>query len=163
MVQEYSSPDEVPDEVIKDLFKNADSVRYPARNFNYIASGFIAIGDLSLWLPLKRVLPLIGVTPTMLRPVFNPQSTMVKRRFPFSRSWFGLNKNRYKTIEVELPEIIESYEDLGKFPFGKKPFGELAKILGKMVGVYRVDEDACNFVNCFIAYPDGTVKGAALF
>ena len=157
MVQKYSSPNEIPDDVIRDAFKNAEAVRYQARNFNYIAHGFIGFGDLGWWLPLGRVLALLGITTTMLRPVFNPQHKMVKRRFPMNWSWFGLNDNRYKVIDIELPEKIETYKDLGSFPLNTETFLKLAKVLGKPVEVYRVDSGPYTHDHLFTAFPSGEI------
>jgi|SRR3989344_49355 len=132
----------ISDEDVKEAFKKAKIVRFSARRFNSIRHRSVAFGYDGSLLPLERVLPLIGVTPQMLRPVFNPQPGLVRRRFPFNLSWFGWNKKQKKTVSIELPKKIESYEELGSFPLAEKPFHELAKIFGKPVEVLREDGQA---------------------
>ncbi len=160
MQQKYDWPDKIPDEAIKEQFVNTDEVSFSARRFNYIPYRSIAFGDLGWWLPLTRVLPLINITPQMLRPVFNRQPKMVKRRFPFNLSWFGLNKNRYKIVKVELPATVKSYGELGDFPLSDKPFRELARILGKSVKVWREDGGTGSHYLLFTARPSGEIVEA---
>jgi hypothetical protein len=157
MQQKYDRQDKIPDEAIKEQFAGTDEVSFSARGFNHIPYRSIAFGDLGWWLPLTRVLPLIGITPQMLRPVFNPQRKVVKRHFPFNLSWFGLNKNRYKSVGVELPPTIETYEQLGNFPLSDKPFRELARVLGKSVKVLREDGGTGNHSLLFTARPSGEI------
>lgn len=157
MQQKYDRPDEIPDEAIKEQFAKSNEVSFSARPFNRIPYRSIAFGNLGRWLPLMRVLPLIGITPQMLRPVFNPQRKLVKRRFPFNLSWFGLNKKRHKLAEVELPITIENYEQLGNFLLSDKPFQELARILGKSVKVWREDGKTRDHYLLFTAYPSGEI------
>ena len=161
MERKYDWPDKIPEEVIKAAFASANSVSFSARRFNYIQYRSITFGNLGWWLSLRRVLPLVGITPQMLRSVFNPQQKLVKRRFPFNLKWFGLNKKRYKVIETELPERIETYEQLGSFPLSYKPFQELARILGKSVVVLREDGSSGEHYYLFTAYPSGEIVEAA--
>lgn len=160
MSQKYDWPDKIPDEAIEEAFASASLVSFSARRFNHIPYRSVAFGDIGWWLPLTRVLPLIGITPQMLRPVFNPQWKVVKRRFPFNLSWFGLNKNRYKTVDVELPETIETYKELGEFPLTDKPFQELARIFGKSVEVLREDGSTGEHYPLFTAHPSGEIVEA---
>src|SRR3989344_2509941 len=154
MEREYNRSGEIPDEAIKEQFRVAREVDFSARPFNSILYRSIAFGDLGWWLPLTRVLPLIGITPQMLRPVFSPRLVVedkvemvrVKRLFPLNLfEAFGFLEKKYeKKIEeqikeIELPEIIETYEELGTFPLSRKPFQELARIFGKPVNVWRED------------------------
>ncbi len=157
MKQKYDWPDKIPNEVIKEAFANTDSVSFSTRRFNHIPYRSIAFGDLGWWLSLTRVLPLIGITPQMLRPVFNLQPRMVRRRFPFNLSWFGLNKNRYEVVEVELPRRIESYKQLGRFALAEEPFRKLAEILGKSVRVLREDGGTGEHRHLFTAHPSGEI------
>jgi len=161
MHQKYDWPDEIPDNAIVEQFSSSDEVSFSARRFNYISYRNIAFGDLGWWLPLTRVLPLIGITPQMLRPVFNPQRKCVKRKFPFNLSLFGLNKNRYRTVEVELPETIETYEQLGNFPLSEKPFRDLAQILEKSVKVFRESGGTGDHHFLFTAHPSREIVEAA--
>src|SRR3989344_7411896 len=161
MEREYNRSGEIPDEAIKEQFRVAREVDFSARPFNSILYRSIAFGDLGWWLPLTRVLPLIGITPQMLRPVFNPQRKCVKRKFPFNLSLFGLNKNRYRTVEVELPETIETYEQLGNFPLSEKPFRDLAQILEKSVKVFRESGGTGDHHFLFTAHPSREIVEAA--
>ncbi|MDI6883346.1 MAG: hypothetical protein QMC93_02640 [Patescibacteria group bacterium] len=150
----------IPDEAIKAAFASASLVRFSARPFNYIGYRSITFGDLGWWLPLTRVLPLLGITPQMLRPIFNPQQKVVKRRFPFNLRWFGLNKNRYRIRKVELPENIKTYEQLGSFPLtDNKPFQELARLFGKSVEVLREDGGGGGHYYLFTVHPSGEIRG----
>ncbi len=157
MEKKYNGLDKILDEDIKQAFASANSVRFSAKPLNYISYRFIAFGDLGWWLPLMRVLSLVGITPQMLRPVFNPQTETVKRRFPFNLSWFGKNKNRFKIAEVELPKNIRTYGELGNFPLAEKPFQKLARILGKPVEVLREDGSTGEHYPLFTAYPSGEI------
>jgi len=155
----YDDAHKISDINIKKAFEKTRSVKVTARPFNHIAFRSIGFDELGWWLPLLRVLPLIGITPQMLRPVFNPQKVSKKRLFPFCLRWWGLNKWTHKLVEVELPRNIESYKDLGCFVLSHKPYQELAKILGKPVEVWREKgkngNEKHNFL--FIAYPNGDV------
>jgi hypothetical protein len=154
MEQKYEGLDKIPDEAIVEQFAKATEVNFSARPRNNIWRS-IAFGDLGWWLPLSRVLPLVGVTQQMLRTVFNPQHEMVKRHFPFNLGWFGLNKNCYKTIKVELPAVIVTYDQLGYFPLDTQHFLELARVLGKSVKVMREDGGTGDHYFLFIAHPYG--------
>ena len=158
MKQKYNGPDEVSDAVIKKAFARATSVKFSARRFNFIQYRQIAFDDIGWWLPLRRVLPILGITPQMLRPVFSDfQLSLEKRSFPFNSRWLGLNKQTHKAIKLELPKNIESYEELGEFPLSDKPFQELAKILGKSVEVWREDGGTGEHYHIFTACPSGEI------
>jgi len=152
---------EVTDEEIIEQFAIADSLSFSARRFNYIEYRFVAFGNLGWWLPLIRVLPLVGFTPQMLRSVFSPQWKLVKRSWPFNWGWFGLNKNLYKLVEVELPSTIETYEQLGDFPLSNKPFQELARVLQKSVKVFRQDGGTGGHWLLFTVHPSGKITEGA--
>lgn len=152
---------EVTDKEIIEQFAIANSLSFSARRFNYVEYRFVAFGDIHWWLPLIRVLPLVGVTPQMLRPVFSPQWKMVKRHFPFNLSWFGLNKNLYKRVKVELPSTIETYEQLGNFPLSGEPFQQLARVLQKSVKVFRQDGGTGEHWLLFTVHPSGEITEAA--
>lgn len=158
MQAKYNSAAEIPDEVIKAQFNRCTVVEFSARSYNAIRYRSITFGDLGWWLPLRRVLPLIGITPQMLRPVFNPQHKISKRRFPFNLRWFGLNKNRYILQTVELPNIIDTYDQLGSFPPDHAPFLELANILNKPVKVLKEDGATGQHYPLFTAHTNGLVQ-----
>ena len=157
----YDQSKDIPEEVIKKAFVDADLVIFSARRFNYVKYRFISFGGLGWWLPLSRVLPLIGITPEMLKPVFFPQQRRIKRRFPFSLAWFGLNKKQYKFVEVEL-EKVENYDQLGNFPLAYRPFQDLAKVLGKRVKVLREDGGTGECCYLFTTHPSNDVVDVAL-
>ncbi|OGC47655.1 hypothetical protein A2886_02640 [candidate division WWE3 bacterium RIFCSPHIGHO2_01_FULL_42_13] len=152
--------DQIPDETIVEAFNRAEEVDFAAKNFNPITRS-MSFGDLGWWLPLRRVLPLIGIMPQTLRPVFNrSQPHATKRLFPFNLRWFGLNKNRYKVVVTELPEKIENYEQLGAFPLTKQAFVELAKLFGKSIRVSHEDGYSSELLYLFTAHPSGKVEEA---
>lgn len=168
---------QITDDDIIRAWATATEVQFSARRFNYIAYRQIGFGDLSWWLPLERVLPLIGITPQMLRPVFNPQRRHVDvptkreipRRFPFNRRWFGLNRRTTTTIiqyeprmeMVELPALIETYSELGTFPLDDKPFLVLAKIFNKSIKVLREDGGTGEHCHLFTVHPSGEIEQVA--
>jgi hypothetical protein len=155
--QKYSSPESIPNETIQEAFAKSDSVKFLAKRFNHIPYRSITFGDFGWWLPLSRVLPIIGITPQVLRPVFNPQRDLRPRHFPFNLKWFGLNKNRYEITDVDLPKTIKSYEKLGFFRLNEKNFLELAKILGKVIEVIKDDGSTGEYYHLFSAYPSGEI------
>ncbi len=176
MQQKYNWPDKIPDEAIKEQFEVASEVSFSARRFNHIPYRSIAFGDLGWWLPLTRVLPLIGITPQMLRPVFNPRRVVekkvervqVKRPFPLNLvETVGLlnkkyeDKTDYQVKEVDLPEVIDTYEQLGDFPLSDKPFQEMARVLGKSVKVLWEDDGTGEHFHLFTAHPSGEIVEAA--
>lgn len=139
----YDWPKEVSDEDIKRAFANTESVDFLGRHFNPIQFQLVGLKSLIMELPMIRVLSLIGVTPQMLRPVFNPQRKLINFRFE----------------DEELPDNIKSYEQLGGFYITqKKPFQELAKILGKPVKVnLREDGKSFFYSLLFTALPSGEI------
>ena len=114
----YDCSEKIPDEVIKEAFANADFVQFLGRSFNYIECGSIVFGGLDWWLPLKRVLPLVGITSQMLEPIF----PLKKCRFPFNLKLF-----RRKNM----------YDHLDGFLFKFKTFDNLAKVLEKEIDVWK--------------------------
>lgn len=156
MNEKYNGQKEIPDEVIKKQFEQVDEVSISARRFNHLQWRSIGIGNLGWWIPLTRVLPLIGITPTMLRPVFNPQ--YVLKRFNRWSELFGGKFGKLRMIKTELPKKISTYEKLGSFPLAEKPLIELAKILGKSVKVLREDGGTGDHYHIFTAHPDGTIS-----
>jgi hypothetical protein len=132
MQQKYDWPEQIPDEIIREEFANAAEVNFSARQFNSVLHRAIGFGDLGWWLPLSRVLPLVGITPQMLRPVFNLQ---------------------YKSMRAGLQPVIETYEQLGSFPLSNEPFQELARILGKTVKVWREDSGTGEHTFVFTVHP----------
>ncbi|MDO8585185.1 MAG: hypothetical protein Q7R85_03670 [bacterium] len=152
MGQKYDWPKEIPDEAIKEAFAGSNLVSFSARPNNCIEYRSIAFGDLGWWLPLMRVLPLIGITPQMLRPVFSPREKRVQCESC---------GNGYKIVKVELLEIIETYEQLGGFPIADKPFRELARIFGKSVEVLREDGGTGEHYYLFTVHPSGEIVKVA--
>jgi hypothetical protein len=146
--QKYDGPDKVPAKAIRKAYAKAGSVNFSARNFNHIKYRSIGIGDLGWWLPLQRVLPLIGITPQMLRPVFNPQQKLVKRG------------KEFKSIRVWLPKRVRTYDQLGSFPLSRESFLKLAKVLGKSIKVLREDGGTGDHNHIFTVHPSGEIVEA---
>lgn len=147
---------------IRQKFVEADILIFDAKSHcNRIdMHTYIFIGE-DYDVNLEDLLIAIGVTPQMLRPVFNPQTEPVPRNFPFNFSWGGLNRHTLKYAEVELPLEIKDYEDLGAFPRSHKNFLELSKILHKPIKVLEVDPYTIKIQDhrpLFIAYPSGKIK-----
>ena len=71
MTAKYDWPDEIPDEAIREAFAKADLVKFSRRGraepTGRVQYRDISFGDLGWWLPMKRVLPLTGITPEMLK------------------------------------------------------------------------------------------------
>jgi hypothetical protein len=152
MEQKYAGPDQIPDEAIRQEFANADVVQFSAKPVNLIQYRQITFGDLGFWLPLTRVLPLLGITPQILRPVFNPQHRVIKLQLPLEDEFYD-PEELYQEAAVELPENIEDYEQLGSFPLHYGPFAILAEILGKSVEVWQEDGNTGSHSYQFTASP----------
>ncbi|MCX6784994.1 MAG: hypothetical protein NTV81_03645 [Candidatus Komeilibacteria bacterium] len=108
----YNSPEDVPDSAIIETYSVATSVKF------------------GWWFPLTRVLPLIGVTPQMLKPVFD-------------------------SANVYVPDEVREYAQLGMFPLVRKAFIALAKILNKPVEVEREEGGSGFHRPVFTSYPSG--------
>lgn len=156
----YNRPDDIPDQIIVDLFNQATVVDFSARPFNTVQYRSIGFGDLGWWIPLTRVLPLVGITPTMLRDAFNPRVKVVKRRGPAGWSWWGINKRCHKTVAVDLPAEIASYDELGSFPLAIQPFHALSRIMNKTIKVWREAGGTGDHTWIFTVHPDGRVEMA---
>lgn len=125
----YRDPEEkeITDAAIQTAFRLAAVIDFSARPFNTIRYRSIAFGNLGWWIPLKRVLPLIGVTPPMLREVFH------------------------------RGEPAETYEALGSFTLAQDNFVALAKVLGKPIRVMRQDGATGDHRLLFTALPTGVI------
>jgi hypothetical protein len=161
-MKEYHSPDEITDSVIIEAFKASESIGFAARPSNYIKYRTIMISGVYWSLPLSRVLPLVGITPEMLRPVFDRKVQLreMGRFFPLNLSWFGLNKKttKIKAVIVSLPEKIDDYDQLGCFQLSAEPFQKLAKIINKTIHVWRQESDTTEGgFPLFTVFPDGSV------
>ncbi len=119
----------------------------------------MGIGKLGWWIPLEQVLPALGITPRMLRPVFIPQTTWRKRRFPFNLPWFGFNPNhsKLKAVNFRIPKNVAEYKQLGSFPLEEQRFIDLTKILGKSVAVWREDGGTGEHYYIFTAHSSGEI------
>lgn len=153
MNSKYDNPNEISDEEIETVYQSVDQIRFSARPFNSIFYRKIAFGDLGWWLPLERVLPLIGITSQMLRPVFDTKQMLVKRKFPFNWSWFGLNKKCYDSVLIEIPEQIDRSEQLGILVLEKESFYKLADVLGKIIEVYKEDGGTGDHYHLYTIHP----------
>lgn len=139
---DYGSPKDVPENVIIETFARAEAIRISVRDRNWINYRSIALPGIGWWLPLSRVLPLVGITPQMLRPVFNRiVQKEVTRPFPFNRRWFGLNRRTTTIVTVEsVAEVITDYMELGSFtPDDESVLQKLAGVFGKKLDVWCED------------------------
>ncbi|MDO8265071.1 MAG: hypothetical protein Q7T34_01730 [Candidatus Parcubacteria bacterium] len=130
----FRRPEEITDEIIKNVFASAKLVRMSVNSNDCIQYQHISFNNLSFWLPLKRVLDIMGVTPEMLRSALKPQAETVKRKFPFNL----FKKLKYKIVIVELPEKVETFRELSRFTCSNyQVCRKLADILGKPIEVLR--------------------------
>lgn len=148
---------DITDDAVKTAFQESNMVYFMARPFNSIEYRGIIFEGYDFSLPLIKVFSVIGVTPQMLRPVFSPQEKLVKRTFPFNLSWFGLNKECRKVVNVELPSRIDTYEQLGSFPLNKERFVKLAMVLNKKIKVIR-EEGTGESYPLFVVHPSGEIE-----
>lgn len=144
---------------IAQAFANADEVIFSARNYNYPKYPKITFGNLGYLRALDEILPLIGITPQMLRPIFAayPQRVTVSRRFPFNLRWFGFNKQTTKQVSISIPETVTSFDELGGFPLEDWLFQKLAKILKKSIKVLRKDGSTGEHIYMFTVHTDGYI------
>jgi hypothetical protein len=161
MKRRYLSPDQIPDEVIAEEYLKTDTIRFSARPFNTVIYRSIAFGELGWWLSLIRVLPLVGVTPQMLRPVFNPQTKWLKLPTRRKFRWFGSRKFIHHLVVQTLPDEIATYHQLGGFPLSVDNFLALSKVLGKSIEVYREDGGSGEHRYLFTVTSSGEVVRAA--
>ncbi len=109
---EVLSPAPVNDETIRSAFNAAPKIVFMARPFNEIRWSMIFLpnfGQYGQSFLVQGLMPVIGVTPRMLIPVYQPQQDIV------------------------------TYGDLGCFRLAEAPFKELARILRKTIEVVRED------------------------
>lgn len=136
MIRRYESAEEIPDEAIVSAYEHVDFIKFSVVENNFLSNRKISIGDLGFWLPAVRVLDVLGFSPQVLRPAFNPQ-----RRFQLSRSLQGI-PSVATPYEVELPETVTEYNQLGSLRLEGNDFGQLARIVGKPVELWlQFDED----------------------
>jgi len=128
MTKKYEKPEDIPEETIVKAFRDAEEIDFSARPNNYVKYRQIAFANLGWWLPLKRILPILGITPQLLLPVF-----------------------------INHKKVVRSYDDLGAFPLTEKCFLELAEILKKSVRVLREDGGSGEHFYLFTATPDGKI------
>lgn len=127
----------VSDEDVKNAWQACEFVVLFARNCNILHLRKIAFGEFPWSFLLTRAFPIIGIDPEKLRPIY---------------ALFAKNP---------LPETIQNYEQLDKigFPFNRKCFLELAKILGKSVHIFHEDPNWVEDDYWYTAYPSGELTG----
>lgn len=128
---------EITDDVIRQAWATTTEVKFSGRPFNYVAYRQISFGDLGWWLPLKRVLTVVGITPTQLLPVFGQPKTLIERHTFWSR--LGLAKKKAEWVVLNPRTTLDSYDELGSIGLGPKSFQPLADLFGKSILVYRED------------------------
>lgn len=100
------------DEAIRKAFFAADKLVFMARPFNHIrwrTINFAGASPDGCPILVLELMPIIGVTPKMLAPVWNPGAD------------------------------VHTYEQLGHFPLDEERFVQLARILKKQIDVIRED------------------------
>ena len=106
------TPSEISDKYIKEEFEMTSMVDLSARGFSRLQYIRMSFGSLLCWLPITRVLPIVGITPQIMRQVF-------------------FNKN--------LPEVIETFDELGNLPMSAEAFKKFSQILKKSLRVFIED------------------------
>lgn len=144
-------------EALKD-FNNCDHLEvYFKGTKNHFAFSKISfregINNSSSWINLFQILE---IEPQKLRSIFHRKSIKVPHLFPYNFSWFGLNQDTHYIREVEIPEEISTYDELGYFEYSdKEALRALSKILKKEIDVYKFM--ISTFVYEFRVYPDGRI------
>jgi len=152
-LKNHDSPNKITEDAIREAFTNADSISFAARNWNVVEYRWIAFGNFD-WLPLKYVLSIVDITPQMLKPVFNPQREVV----PNSNEVESDAESTSSRIAwVDLPESIDTYEQLGAFPGTDERFRELARIFGKTIEVWKEDDNVGTRKHIFTVYTSGAI------
>ncbi len=105
------------------------------------------------WLSLFEMLK---IEPQKLRSVFHRRSVRVPHLFSYNFSWLGLNQDTHYITEIEIPDEIFSYDELGYFEYSDEgALIALSKILGKEIDVYKFMVNT--YVYEFRVYPDGRI------
>lgn len=170
--QRYIWSDKIPDREIKEQFEMAEEVFFLPTRFNKAQYCYLGFTDLPCQFPLLRVLRLIDIAPQQLRPVFNHHRVLekkvkrvkVKRSLPFTIfETIGVMPKQYKdkvvyqVNKIELPETIETYDQLGRFPLTDQAFRELAFVLDKPVTMQLRNGETGEYHALFTANPTGEI------
>ena len=128
----YELASEIPDKEIKNQFERNNQIDFLSASFNYLENRKITFGNLGWWIPITRVLSVIGITPQMMKKIF--------------------------LLDNDLPEVIETFEDLGSFRFSEKAFQELSQVLEKSVRVFKENGWTSEYYLLFtVNYPSGKI------
>ena len=125
------TPSEISDKYIKEEFEMTSMVDLSARGFSRLQYIRMSFGSLLRWLPITRVLPIVGITPQIMRKVF-------------------FNKN--------LPDVIETFDELGNLPMSAEAFKKFSQILKKSLRVFIEDVWTGGHKLLFtVNYPSGKI------
>lgn len=103
-----------------------------------------------------RLFEVLKIEPQNLRSVFHRKTARFEHLFPYNFSWFGLNSETHYMTEIEIPDEILTYDELGYFEFSdKEAIKILSFVLKKEIDVYKFMKGV--FVYEFRVYPDGRV------
>lgn len=165
MKPKYDRPSDIPDQDIINAFNAAETVRFSARRFNFIRHRSIALPGLGWWLPLTRVLPLVGITPEMLVSVMGLAKeqdleqarmiggTVLKRTLSHAKNKKLMHRFRFVRNTRGL-----TYADLGRITLSKESFVDLARVLNKNIEVHREDGGTGEHYHLFTACVSGEIK-----
>ncbi len=166
MEPKYKSPDMISDQDIIDAFKATDTVHFSARRNNLVKYRKIGIPGLGWWLPLMKVLPLIGITPEMLLPVMGlhdvqsiEQAKLVGEPLR-SRVIAEVKGRQMGTLIARRSAPQLAYDDLGSIGLANDPFIALALVLNKNIEVHHEDGGTGEHVYIFTVYVSGEISVA---
>lgn len=142
---------EIPDrDTIRTAFDKSTAIEFIARPFNTLYRPLVLNPDTAdpVVTSLRDLAEAIDLTPQGLRPVFNPREKVekvtVEPRLPFTLP-FGLIRLFKRTEthirEVDLPDPVTGFDQLGIFPFSYLRFHTLARVLAKPIAVRLEDEE----------------------
>lgn len=122
--------------------------------FGHISMETAGVNKSITW---KNLFENLKIEPQKLRSVFHRKNIKVPHLFPYNYSWFGLNPETYYWEEIEIPDEISSYDELGYFKYtDEEAFIILAKILEKELDVYKFTDRSYSYE--FRVYPSGKIS-----
>ncbi len=126
---------------------------------NYFESSRFSLCGINNSFFLKVLFKALEIEPQELRSIFHRKCISVPHLFPYNLNWFGFNKNTHYIREVEIPEEISTYDELGYFEYSdREAFKALSKILKKEIDVYKFINN--EYVFEFRVFPDGKIAEA---
>lgn len=142
--------------VIREQYMSSREITMLAHPENMMINwSYITFGNFDLWLFMDHVLDTIGITPEMLRSVFEGQKEWYKKVLPNEPAMYHCG-----IITVRLPAKISCFGELGNPPCTYEHFIKLARALDKSIRFV-----AANFIKndheyFFTAHPCGLIEEA---